>query len=44
MTVAWLIVWLICGTEALVFAPEVNGWATWLLIAAALDLSAGAAS
>lgn len=47
MTVVWFIVWLIAnnvdGNEPLVLDP-VNGWMATLILAVALDLTAGHAA
>lgn len=47
MTLVWFIVWLIAnnvgGNEPLLLDP-VNGWAGTLILALALDLSAGHAT
>ena len=44
MTLIWFVIWLIAnsvgGNEVLAGAP-VNGWAAALILAVALDLSAG---
>lgn len=38
MTFIWLIVWLIQGTPAVEFQPDVNSWAIGLAVCIAIDL------